>query len=381
MNGRAGMRFPLARLLGALLVLVGGSVALGQPLPGAELQQAIEAVVASPETQFQAGVLAVRRPGGETWAGAAGVNELESGAPLAPEARFRAGSIAKTFVATVVLQLVEEGAFGLDDPAAGLLPEDVVSMFEGAEGITVRMLLNHTSGLPEWSTEEFDRVIAEDFERVWEAREFLEAAAGSPRSFAPGESWEYSNTNYNLLGLIVEGATGNDWREEVTARLIEPLGLGSTSLPAPGDTSLTEPYMYGYHPLGGELIDISHLDPSMAGAAGGGALVTNTLDLITFMEALLSGALFQEPATLEEMMGFVDAEYPGGQTGYGLGLQRSVISGAPAIGNAGGTAGYLSYVGYLPELDVFIAGSVDAQVDPTPLFAAAIEVLEEWSSP
>ena len=82
MNGRAGMRFPLARLLGALLVLVGGSVALGQPLPGAELQQAIEAVVASPETQFQAGVLAVHRPGGETWAGAAGVNELESGAPL-----------------------------------------------------------------------------------------------------------------------------------------------------------------------------------------------------------------------------------------------------------------------------------------------------------
>jgi D-alanyl-D-alanine carboxypeptidase len=378
-------RSPHTRIVGsalatvALIVLLASAtapVARAQPLPGADLQAALESVVDSPDTMFQGAVLAVRQPDGSTWAGAAGVADLESLAPLSPDARFRAGSIAKTFVATVVLQLVEEGAFGLDDPLSALLPASVVDAFEGSEDVTLRMLLNHTSGIPEWDDEEVDAFIAANPGKVWEASEFLDLAAAKPRLFAPGAGWAYSNTNYNLLGLIIERATGRSWREEVTARVLEPLALAHTYLPDPGDVSINGDYMHGYGVMDGNVVDLSHVDPSMAGAAGGGALVTTASDLTIFLDALLSGSLFRDPATLDAMTEFVDVVGESGQIGYGLGLERRLLpDGTEGIGNAGGTAGYLAFVGYFPDLDLTLAVAVDATVDPTPVIAAALGVL------
>jgi len=347
-----------------------------QALPEQELQAALEAVVASPDTVFQGAVLALQRPGQPLWTGAAGVADLESGTPLTPDARFRVGSIAKPFVATVVLQLVEEGAFSLDDPMSEVLPVSVTDRFDASDRTTVRMLLNHTSGIPEWLDGQTHAYIGANPAKVWDVHEFLDLAAARPRPFAPGASWAYSNTDYNLLGMIIEQTTGHSWRDEVTARILVPLNLSDTSLPEPGNASIDGAYMHGYGVADGAIVDFSHVDPSMAGAAGGGALVTTTTDLTTFLSALLSGALFRDAASLDAMTTYVDAVYEGGQTGYGLGLQRYEFPGGiQAFGHAGGTAGYFSFIGYLPDLDLTMALSIDVQTDPTPILMAVMGVL------
>jgi len=365
-----------AATLGLIAYLVAAPAASAQALPVEDLQAALEDVVASPDTLFQGAVLALQRPGQPLWTGAAGVADLDARAPLTPDARFRAGSIAKPFVATVVLQLVEEAAFKLDDPMTAVLPASITDRFDAADRTTVRMLLNHTSGIPEWIDDQVEATIAANPTKIWDVTEFLDFAAAKPRAFDPGTDWAYSNTDYNLLGLIIEQATGNPWREEVTTRILVPLNLTDTSLPQPGNPGVDEPYMHGYGVVNGAIVDLTHIDPSMAGAAGGGALVTTTTDLATFLETLLSGALFRDPTTLDAMTTFVDATYEAGMTGYALGLQRYVLpTGVQAIGHSGGTAGYLSFIGYFADLDLTMALSVDAEVDPTPVILAALRVL------
>ena len=370
-RGRATMA-----VLSLILLAFAPSLVQAQPLPTDELQAALEEVVSSPDTLFQGAVLAVKRGDQPLWTGAAGVADLETQTPLTPDARFRVGSIAKPFVATVVLQLVEEGALSLDDPMTALLPASITDRFTAADRTTVHMLLNHTSGIPEWIDDRVTARIAANPSKIWDATEFLDLASAKPRPFQPGTAWAYSNTDYNLLGLIIEHATGNPWRDEVTTRILVPLNLTETALPQPGNTGIDEPTMHGYGVINGTIVDLTHIDPSMAGAAGGGALVTTTTDLTTFLDALLAGTLFRDPATLDAMTTFVDATYDAGMTGYGLGLQRYVLpNGTTAIGHSGGTAGYLSFIGYFPDLDLTMALSVDAEVDPTPVILAALRVL------
>jgi D-alanyl-D-alanine carboxypeptidase len=119
----------------------------------------------------------------------------------------------------------------LNDTLPAVLPEDVVARFPDSGRITVRMLLNHSSGIPEWLTPAAVEQIGADPAKVWEVDEFLDLAAAQPPSFAPGAGYHYSNTDYNLLGLVIEEATGRSWREEVTERVIEPLQLENTLLP------------------------------------------------------------------------------------------------------------------------------------------------------
>jgi D-alanyl-D-alanine carboxypeptidase len=376
-------RLPIA--LVALLAIGAGPVVTAQDLrpPAAEaLQAALEAVVESPATPFRGAVLAVGRPGEPTWTGAAGVADLESLEALTPDARFRAGSIAKPFAATVALQLVEEGAFGLEDPVRGLLDAEVADRLGLDERITLRMLLNHTSGIPDWIDEEVIGTIAADIRRVWDVHEFLDLAAAKPRTFQPGTAWSYSNTNYNLIELIIEHATGRDWRAEVTSRVLGPLGMVDTVLPDPGDVGIAGAFMHGYGLVDGALIDLSHVDPSMAGAAGGGALVTTAADLTTFLDALLTGGLFRDPATLAAMTEFVDAPYAGGQVGYGLGLQQFILpDGSEAIGHGGSTAGYFAFVLRFTDLDLTMGLAVDADVDPSPIIFTALRVLTALPGP
>ena len=341
-----------------------------------QLQAALEATVASDQTQFPSAILYVSHPQQGTWVGAAGVADITTGAPLGPDARFRAGSIMKSFVATVILQLVEEGALAFDDAMTELLPEDVTSRFADSGRITLRMLLNHTSGIPEWVTGPAIDRIGADPGKVWEVGEFFDIATAQPASFPPGEGWSYSNTNYNLLGLIIEQATGQPWRDVVRERVIEPLGLADTALPLPGDTSIAGAVMHGYGLVGSEVMDLSFVDPSMAGAAGGSALVTTATDLATFMAALRTGALFQSPDTLAAMADFVDAPDVGGHVGYGLGLSRYLLPGGlEMIGHLGGTAGYRSFTGYFPQLELDITLAMSVQGDPTPVILAALEVV------
>jgi D-alanyl-D-alanine carboxypeptidase len=349
------------------------------PELGTQFQQVLDRAVESPKTFFPGTALYVNLPELGTWAGAAGEGNIDPATPMMAENSFRAGSIVKPFVAAAVLQLVEEGKVALDDPLPAVLPQDVVARIADADRITVRMLLNHTSGIPEYSDREHERMVAADPHRVWQVDEYLEMAAAHPRQFEPGEGYAYSNTDYNLLGLVIEEATGESWREVVRDRVIDPLDLEHTSLPEPGDASIGSGAAHGYELLDGELRDYTDIDPSVAGAAGGHALVTTTKDLARFLDALLAGELFERPETLEEMLTFVDttdAPAVPGEVGYGLGIERfEWPGGVEVIGHFGGTAGYLAVVGNLPAEGIDFSMVITAQDDPTPVLFPALEIM------
>lgn len=333
---------------------------MDQRLAG-RLQAILVAAVENAETEFPGALLHISSRELGTWAGAAGLGDAEPDAPMAPGDAFRAGSIMKMLVAATVLQLAEEGKLSLDDPLSALTPEDVSARFAHSARITVRMLLNHTSGIPDWLTGEMMAKITANPQRVWDVGEFIDAAAAQEPYFAPGEAWRYSNTNYSLLGLIIEGVTEHSWREQLRERIIRPLGLTRTLLPEPGTLSVPGRHAHGYMPVEGELVDYTATDPSMAGAAGGSALVTTAQDLSRFLDALLTGSLFRDRGTLQRLLAFVptDGEATDPQA-YGLGIEKRVLpGGVEALGHLGGTAGFASAAVHVPDRDITIVAMVN----------------------
>lgn len=357
---------------------------------GQKLQAALEAAVASPDTAWPGAVLYVNAPGLGSWSGAAGLGELETNTAMRPQDRFRAGSLTKPFIATVVLQLVEEGKFALDDPISTLLPGEVSGKIANSDQITVRMLLNHTSGVADFMNVAGPELIANP-SKVWTAQEFLDFAATQEPMFAPGESQYYSNTGYLLLGMIIEEVTGQAWRDEVHQRIFEPLKLENTLLPAPEETALPGDHAHGYTDFGEGVIDATEaVTASVVGAAGGQSLITNAPDLATFLEALLEGKLFQKKETLDEMLTFVP--FAANQalsvvvTGYGLGINKIDLGGGlTAIGHSGDTeGGYHGFVYHFPDQDITISGAVN-MMDPSAgylqLMPRVLEVLVPGYTP
>jgi D-alanyl-D-alanine carboxypeptidase len=343
---------------------------------GPRLQAILDRAVRAPETTFPGVALYVRRPGHRTWAGAAGKASIDPARRMRAGDRFRAGSIMKPFVAAATLQLVEEGKIALDDPLPAVLPPRVIARFPEADRITVRMLLNHTSGIGEYTDARFDGEVLANPRRRWKVGELLDRAAAQPRTSAPGERFGYSNADYNLLGLVLEQATGKPWRAVIRERVIERLRLAHTSLPEPGDVPSGRGIAHGYELVDGRLRDLTDVDSSMAGAAGGHALLTTTRDLSRFLRALLAGRLFQRQETLEEMRTFVAAEDPHGRVGYGLGLERYVLpGGVEMVGHMGTTAGYRALMFRLPAQDIDIAMVINNPDDPTPVLIPALKLL------
>jgi D-alanyl-D-alanine carboxypeptidase len=339
-----------------------------------QLQQALDDALRDPSIHAPGAILHVQSPRLGRWTGVAGLGRVAPAEPMRPRDRFRAGSIVKSFVSVAVLQLAERGRLSLDARLPDVLPASVTGRVANATDITVRMLLGHRAGIPDWDSPAVDEQVARDPAKVWKVAEFLDLAAAKPPVFAPGTSFSYSNTDYTLLGLIIERITGHSWRHEVTRRVIRPLRLTRTELPAPGDRSIEGPYAHGYVELDGQLIDVN-LDPSFAGAAGGGALVTTVQDLARFLDALLAGRLFRHRATLEQMLTLAPAQGEGGLVGYGLGIeQRALPGGAELIGHLGGAV-YRSYVGRLHPTDATIAFALNVEDDPTPLLLPAVNAL------
>jgi D-alanyl-D-alanine carboxypeptidase len=346
------------------------------PVLGRRLQRVLRDAVRDPSTHFPGAILHVQSPTLGSWTGVAGLGRLSPATHMRPGDRFRAGSVIKPFVSVVVLQLAERGRLSLDARLPEVLPANVVGRFANAPDISVRMLLGHRSGIPEWDLPEVDDYIARHPAKVWRISEFLDLAATHPPEFAPGTSYKYSNTEYNLLGLIIERATGRSWRHEISRRVLRPLGLGHTSLPYPGHRSITGAHAHGYLALDGRTVDRTRIDPSVAGAAGGGALVTTVQDLSRFVDALLKDRLFRHRRTLRQMLAFAPAPDVGGQVGYGLGIERRLIpGGVEAIGHLGGAGTYTSYVGRLRPQGVTISFAINWQDDPTPVFLPAVKLL------
>jgi D-alanyl-D-alanine carboxypeptidase len=346
------------------------------PALARKLRRALDDALRDPSTHAPGAILHVHSPKLGRWTGVAGLGRVAPAEPMRPRDRFRAGSIAKPFVAVRVLQLAERGRLSLDAPLPQVLPASVVGRFANAADITVRMLLGHRSGIPEWNSEPLGIEIARHPAKVWKVSEFLDIAAAQPPVFAPGAGFSYSNTNYNLLGLIIERVTGRSWRHAVTRRVIRPLRLTGTNLPAPGHRSIKGAHAHGYAELDGKTIDITRIDPSVGGAAGGEALVTTVQDLGRFIDALLTGRLFRHRATLRRMLDLKPAQGEGGLTGYGLGIeQRALPGGIELIGHLGGTAGYRSYVGRVRPLGVTMTFMLNWEDDPTPLVLPVVQAL------
>ncbi|WP_406231025.1 serine hydrolase domain-containing protein [Nocardia sp. NBC_01009] len=302
----------------------------------AALQQAMNDFVAAGAAGVQ---LRVRDRSGE-WTGSAGVAEIGRPEGVPVDGRFRAGSITKTFIATVLLQLVDEGKLGLDDPVARYLPQ-----FGLDHRITVRMILQHTSGLRSHTrgsdpADAADPVLVDDVFRTYLPDEIVRFVAAEPLKFDPGTGWSYSNTNYVLVGLLIEKLTGTPYAWQVNLRIVLPLGLWRTELPGQG-IEILGPHAHGYVRYSGdgesELIDITRLNPSFTGASG--EIISTTEDLTTFVLALASGRLLS-PALMEEMR---DIHRLSSTVGYGLGLfERDFPSDCVGLGHGGRMPGYSS---------------------------------------
>ncbi|MDG4828736.1 serine hydrolase [Solwaraspora sp. WMMD1047] len=284
------------------------------------------------------GVFAAVRDGRSEWTGAAGIADLSNARPTRPEMRHRVGSITKTFVATVLLQLVDEGRLGLDDPVGRWLPDALPG--ELGQRVTVRMLLNHTSGIGNYTNVLLTSLatVIEVGNTVYTPAELVAIGAGMPRTGEPGEAHSYSNTNYILAGLIVQRVTGNDPAAEVTRRIIRPLRLTGTYFPG------AQPIIRGPHagayfaPLG--VRDFSRYGMTWAWMAG--ELISTMPDLNAFFRALLGGRLLS-PATLAQMkttVPFVPEQPEIG--GYGLGIYQAASPCGTLWGHDGGVVGQLT---------------------------------------
>lgn len=290
------------------------------------------------------GVTATARDRRGTWSATAGVGDLRTGEPRSEQDRYRVGSITKTFVATVLLQLEAEGRLSLDDTVDEWLPGLVTGHGHDGARITLRQLLNHTSGVYNYTEDEgFARdYFLKDgfFEHRYDTvtpRELVAIAMAHAPYFAPGTSWTYSNTNYVLAGLVIEEATGRPYGEEVRRRIIDPLDLRATSFPGTR-TGLPHPSSRAYSKLAptatGPTYDVTRLNPSIAGASG--EAVSSSADLNRFYTALLRGRLL--PAKqLAEMTTTVPA-MDGAEYGLGL-IKRELDCGVTVWGHAGGIHG------------------------------------------
>jgi len=320
----------------------------------ADLQATLDAVVAAGVAPGVA--LSVDHPAYRKFSAAAGVADIDTGEPLTAAHRLRAGSMLKTAVATAVLQLVEHRRLSLDARLTDVLPPAITAKVAEAATITVHMLLDHTAGVPEVTGGAFNEAVIADPTKIWTIDEYLDLAAARPRLFPPGGGWAYSNTDYLLLGEVLTATTGRPWRETIERRVFARADLAHTSLPRPGNPAC-DGCSRGYELFNGVLLDLTEVDPSMAGAAGGDALITTTGDLARFLSELLAGRLFDRPATLALMKSFVAAPLPAeAQTHYGLGLARFQVGGVEMFGHLGGTAGFQGFMLMAPATGVVVTG-------------------------
>ncbi len=333
---RRGVR---RRAVPAAAAVAVGVMAMGALAPSAAsaapkpdtVQQGLNALVRA--DGMPAALASVQDRGGRTRTYTAGVGDLATGSKVPTDGQVRIGSNTKVFTAVVVLQLVAEGKIGLDARVDTYLPGLVRG--DGIDGrrITVRQLLQQTSGLPNYT--EYDLQL-----RHYEPRELLGIALQHKAHFAPGKKWEYSNTNYVLAGLIIEKVTERPVAKEIDQRIIKPVGLRHTYFPAPGDTTIREPHPKGYDRDSADapLRDITEMDPSWAWAAG--QMISTNSDLNRFFTELLGGRLLPK-AQLTQMRTTVRADYFGDGARYGLGLVSKPLScGGVYWGHGGSFPGY-----------------------------------------
>jgi len=300
-------------------------------------------------------ILLVQNPAG-LWIGASGQRDLDRSLPMQPFTRLRVGSVSKTFTAAATLLLAEEAALGLDDRIADYLDPEVASRVVNSGRISIRQLLNHTSGLPR---EPMDVSAVNALEVFWDnpcgevtVDEYLTSLYDEDALFEPGQGWSYSNFGYALLGLILEDAAGQGRWEVLRTRILQPLGLADTFFNP--DVQTPPGLARGYADLYGDgsLTDTSDWDALHVIDVGGG-IVSTAYDLYRLLDALFNAALLTGPS-LGEMLTLVQASPEIGLDSYGLGIGYTQVDGKFAYTHTGTVMGYVAAYYFYPAQQAFV---------------------------
>jgi D-alanyl-D-alanine carboxypeptidase len=311
-------------------------------------------------------IVGVVVPGQGSWMQAFGVADLKTGALMRTGDHTRIGSITKTFTGTVVLTLVDDRKLSLDDRLSGFQPE-----VQGASEITVRELLNMTSGLYNYSEDPgFNASLDSQPNRVWSPAELVAISGRHPPDFPPGQGWHYSNTNTILLGMIAEKVTGLPLGRLMQDRIFRPLSLRRTVFPDRASSAIPDPhprgYMFGNNveslspsqppvPVSESPNDVTSANPSWGWAAGAG--ISTTSELLRWAPALAKGTLLK-PATQAQRLQWVG----GGGVQYGL----AIFNVQGYLGHNGELPGFQSFMGYNPANGVTLVVLTNLTSGPQP---------------
>jgi D-alanyl-D-alanine carboxypeptidase len=327
------------------------------------------------------------------WKGTAGYSDVLRQIPVKANDRFGVGSITKTFVARVILQLVEEGLLDLDRTPADYLDQPIIPRIPNTGAATLRHLLNHQSGIPTWEFQEdwIRKGRGDEMElgHIWGKTETLEYCTEDllPATNEPGERYSYSNTNYTLLGLVIEAVTGNDASAEIRRRILVPLGLENTFLesfePVPGG------YVNHYHfatPAFQEAAGVHrgfpqvrpYLVESTAGNLSpewtAGGIVSSASDLVRWARSIRDGELLGPAMQEEALTYYPPTQGAGRRSRYMQGIARSdgFYGDHAAFGHSGGTLGFTAYMYWLEETDIILVmlanvGGMHSGLSPSPV--------------
>jgi D-alanyl-D-alanine carboxypeptidase len=281
----------------------------------------------------------VTEAGRQVFAGAVGVADLARSRPIEAIDRYRIGSVTKLYVATLVLQLAALGVLRLDETVEDRLPGLVPS----GEGITVETLLRLRSGLPDYGTQLFGDPPSDlsALDRYWSPRQLLEAALADPDRLPANSQYRYSSTDYILLGMLIEQATGQRVDAQLWQHIIEPLGLTETTFPTV-DPLLRGPHAKGYLRTAPDApyVEVTTMTPSESWTAG--AIVATASDVAAFLDGLFSGALLPS----EYLARMIEpAQRLDEHRSRGLGIVRfDFATGNVAYGHHGGMPGFTTVV-------------------------------------
>jgi D-alanyl-D-alanine carboxypeptidase len=332
---------------------------------------------------FPGATLGVVLSNGESFGLAVGFSDRQTKKPMKPDDRMLAGSVGKTFAAATALQLVKERKINLDDKIEKYLGrEPWFSRLPNAKEITVRQLMNHSSGLVRYEfKEQFTKDLTANPDKVWKPAELVAYLLDEKPPFEAGKGWDYSDTNYIVLGMIIEKVTGRKFYHEANRRLVKPLKLTNT-IPQDGPRlpSVVQGYAGPNNPFGGtdEMIVNGKfaINPQFEWTGGGYASTTH--DLARWAKMIYEGRAFS-PDLLPQVLEGVSAPMLGRETKYGLGVIIRKTAAGASYGHSGFFPGYMTDMMYFPEHKVAVAVQVNTSVGRSlgkPLGRVLVEVME-----
>jgi len=379
----------MRRIIPFLLVSVLVTAAIGrQPGERKDTQALKTALQARLDEWHKAGkfpgaTLGVVLPDGESFGLAVGYSDREARTPMKANDRMLAGSVGKTFAAVTALQLVKEGKIGLDDKVEKYLgAEPWFPRLPNAKDITVRQLMNHTSGLVRYEFKpQFTKDLTANPEKVWKPVELVAYLLDEKPPFEAGKGWDYSDTNYIVLGMIIEKVTGRKFYDDASIRLLKPLKLKDT---IPQDGMKLKGVVQGYagpnNPFGGKDAMIQEgrftINPQFEWTGGGFA--STAQDLARWAKMMYEGRAYS-PELLPQVLDGVSAPMLGRETKYGLGVIIRKTSAGTSYGHSGFFPGYMTDMMYFPDSKIAIAVQVNTSVGRDlgkPLSRVLVEMME-----